>query len=122
MIPAGIKPGIAAAVCGSTPEYPIAVSPAAQHNASAEANATTRRDPDSEASSGSATSHSAAKDSIPPVATATGVMRPASASEDSTQALSSRPVRDRYQHSRTGAISQENAPTSIAPGAPRIAR
>ena len=50
--------------------------------------ATTRREADSAASSGTTTSQIAAKDSMPPVVTATAMTRPASASDDSTCAPS----------------------------------
>src|SRR5436305_8392068 len=49
---------------------------------------TTRRDADNEASSGSTTSQTDAKDWMPPVVIATIITRPASASEESTWALS----------------------------------
>ena len=62
-------------------------SPAAQ-SAKVEAVATTRRDADNAASSGTTTSQIAAKDSMPPVEAATAVTRPVSASDDSTCALS----------------------------------
>ena len=48
-------------------KYPRAISSAAHASASAEANATTRRDAESAASSGTTTSQIAAKDSMPPV-------------------------------------------------------
>ena len=62
-------------------------SPAAP-SASVEAVATTRRDADSAASSGTTTSQIAAKETMPPVDAATAVTSPVSASEDSTCALS----------------------------------
>ena len=64
-------------------------------SAKVEANATTRRDADSAASSGTTTSQIAANDPIPPVSTATAVTRPVSANDESTCALSYWPVRDR---------------------------
>ena len=66
----------------------MTISAPAQDNASAAAKATTRRDADSEASSGTATSQTDAKDSMPPVGIATIITRPASASDDNTCALS----------------------------------
>ena len=84
--------------------------------------ATTRREADKAASSGMTTSQTAAKDEMPPVLIATAMTRPPSASDDSTCALSYRPVRDRNHDNRMGAISQANAATSIAPGAPRSTR
>src|SRR3954469_12118303 len=107
---------------GSASRYVIAMSAQTQASASADAKPTTRRDADSAASSGTTTSQIAANDSMPPVAIATIMTRPASASDDSTWALSKRPVRDRKYDSRIGAISQANAATSRAVGAPRIAR
>src|SRR6266487_1966733 len=107
---------------GNMPKYPNAISMAAHVSASADANATTRRDAESAASSGTMTSQIAAKDSMPPVDMATVMTSPASASEESTCAPSQRPVRDRNQDSRMGAISHANAATSSAVGAPRIAR
>ena len=56
--------------------------------ASAKANVTTRREAESEASSGMMTSQTAAKDWMPPVVTATIMTRAASASDDSTCAPS----------------------------------
>ena len=64
-------------------------------SAKVEASATTRRDADSAASSGTTTSQIAAKEAMPPVSAATAVTSPVSASEDSMCALSYRPVRDR---------------------------
>ncbi len=52
---------------GSRSKCPSTISSAAQDSASAEANATTRREADSAASSGTTTSQIAAKDSMPPV-------------------------------------------------------
>ncbi len=69
-------------------------SPAAP-SAKVEASATTRRDADSAASSGTITSQIAANEAMPPVSAATAVTRPVSASDDSTCALSYWPVRDR---------------------------
>ena len=53
-----------------------------------EASATTRRDAESAASSGTTTSQIAAKDPMPPVSQATVVTRPASDSEERACALS----------------------------------
>ena len=50
--------------------------------------ATTRRDAESAASSGTTTSQIAANEAIPPVDTATSVTSPVSASDDNTCALS----------------------------------
>ena len=69
-------------------------SPAAP-SAKVEATATTRREADSAASSGTITSQIAANEPMPPVSTATAVTSPVSASDDSTCALSYWPVRDR---------------------------
>ena len=69
-------------------------SPAAP-SAKVEANATTRRDEDSEASSGTITSQIAANEPMPPVSIATTVTSPVSDSEESTWALSYWPVRER---------------------------
>ena len=60
----------------------------AQDSASSEAKAATRREADSAASRGTTTSQIAANDSMPPVVTATAMIRPASASDDSTCAPS----------------------------------
>ena len=57
-------------------------------SAKVEASATTRRDADNAASSGTTTSQIAAKDEIPPVLSATAVTSPVSASDDSTCAPS----------------------------------
>jgi len=73
---------------GNMPKYPNAISMAAHVSASADANATTRRDAESAASSGTTTSQIAANDSMPPVVIATVMTRPASASDDSTCAPS----------------------------------
>src|SRR5258708_39452324 len=88
-----------------TPKCPNAISKAEHDNANAAANATTRRDADKAASSGTTTSQIAANDSIPPVVIATAVTSPARASDDSTWAPSYRPVRDRNHDSNKGAIS-----------------
>ena len=61
--------------------------PAAE-SAKVEAGATTRRDAESAASSGTTTSQIAANEAMPPVEAATAVTMPVSASEDSTCALS----------------------------------
>src|SRR6266699_6010297 len=87
---------------GKTPKCPDAISRAAHDNANMEANATTRREADRAASSGTTTSQIAAKDSMPPAVAATAVTSPASASDDSTCAPSERPVRDRNQDSNMG--------------------
>src|SRR5450755_4369857 len=107
---------------GNQSRYPKTISSAVHASASAEANATTRRDADSAASSGTTTSQIAAKDSMPPVVIATVMTKPASASDDSTWAPSYRPVRDRNHDSKMGAISHANAATARAVGAPGIAR
>ena len=60
----------------------------AQDSASSEAKAATRREADSAASRGTTTSQIAANDSMPPVVTATAMIRPDSASDDSTCAPS----------------------------------
>ena len=73
---------------GSRPKCPAAINSAAQDSASAEANTTTRRDAESAASSGTTISQTAAKDSMPPVVTASVITRPVSASDDSTWAPS----------------------------------
>jgi hypothetical protein len=52
------------------------------------ATATTRRDPDTAASSGISTSHMAAKESTPPEHAATVIAMPVSASAEMTWALS----------------------------------
>ena len=57
-------------------------------SAKIDANATTRRDADSAASSGTTTSQIAANEPMPPVHQATTATRPVSESEDSTCALS----------------------------------
>ena len=67
---------------GNISNWPSRISRAAHPSASADANATTRREADNAASSGMTTSQIAAKDSMPPVLTATVMTRPASASED----------------------------------------
>ena len=67
---------------------PSTIRSAVHDSASAEANATTRREAESEASSGTTTSQIAAKDSMPPVVSATIMTRLASASDDSTCAPS----------------------------------
>src|SRR5258708_38539061 len=64
-------------------------------SAKVDASATTRRDADSAASSGTTTSQIAAKEAMPPVSAATAVTSPVSASDDSTWALSYWPVRDK---------------------------
>ncbi len=64
-------------------------------SATIEASATTRRDPDSAASTGTTTSQIAAKEPRPPVEDATVVTSPVSANDDSTWALSYWPARDR---------------------------
>ena len=63
--------------------------------ANVDASATTRREADSAASSGTMTSQIAANEPMPPVWTATAVTSPVSASDESTWALSYWPVRDR---------------------------
>ena len=68
--------------------------PAAQI-ANVDATATTRREAESAASSGTMTSQIAANEPMPPVSTATVVTRPVSASEERTCALSYWPVRER---------------------------
>ena len=60
----------------------------APQSAKVDASATTRREADSAASSGTITSQIAANEPMPPVSSATAVTRPVSASEDSTCALS----------------------------------
>src|ERR1700730_7270120 len=102
---------------GNRPECPDTISSAVQESASAEANATTRREAESAASSGTTTSQIAAKDSMPPVVRATAMTSPASATEDSTCAPSYRPVRDKNHDSRIGAINHANATASSAVGA-----
>jgi hypothetical protein len=77
-----------ASAAGNMPKCPRTISSAQHVSASAEANATTRRDAESAASSGTTTSQIAAKDSMPPVVIATVMTRPASASDDSTCAPS----------------------------------
>ncbi len=57
-------------------------------SANVEASATTRREADNAASSGTTTSQIAANEPMPPVSQATMVTKPVSASEDSTCALS----------------------------------
>ena len=73
---------------GNRSKCPSTIKSAAHDIASADANATTRREADSAASSGMTTSQTAAKDSMPPVMIATTMTRPASASDDSTCAPS----------------------------------
>src|SRR5882757_9522956 len=90
---------------GNMSNWPKRISRPAHASASADANTTTRREADNAASSGITTSQIAAKDSMPPVLTATVITRPASASDDSTYAPSYRPVRDKNHDSRMGAIS-----------------
>ena len=77
-----------ASAAGSTPKCPRTISSAVQESASADANATTRRDAESAASSGTTTSQIAAKDSMPPVVIASVMTRPASAIDDRTCAPS----------------------------------
>ena len=57
-------------------------------SAKVDATATTRRDAESDASSGTTTSQMAAKEVMPPVKAATAVTSPVSASEERTCALS----------------------------------
>ena len=64
-------------------------------SAKVEATATTRREADSAASSGTTTSQIAENDPMPPVPIATTVTSPVSESEESTWALSYCPVRER---------------------------
>ena len=73
---------------GNMPKCPSTISSAAQASASTDANATTRRDAESAASSGTTTSQIAAKDSMPPVLIASVMTMPAIASDDSTCAPS----------------------------------
>ena len=73
---------------GNRSKCPTTISAAVQASVSAQANATTRRDAESAASSGTTTSQIAAKDSMPPVVMATVMTRPVSASDDSTCAPS----------------------------------
>ncbi len=89
-----MMPSAASAPCpdasrrGSRSSAPNSISNPAEPIANVEAIATTRRDADNAASSGTMTSQIAANDPMPPVATATIVTSPASASDDSTCALS----------------------------------
>ena len=64
-------------------------------SAKVEATATTRRDADNAASSGTTTSQIAANEAMPPVPIATAVTSPVRASDESTWALSYCPVRER---------------------------
>ena len=73
---------------GNKSKWPSAIRVIAQHSASAAANVTTRREAESEASSGTTTNQIAAKDSMPPVNVAIVITGPASASEESTCAPS----------------------------------
>ena len=67
---------------GSTSSSLASTSKAAAAIAKVEAMATTRRDAESDASSGTTTSQMAAKDVMPPVKAATVVTRPVSASDE----------------------------------------
>src|SRR5258708_38969574 len=85
---------------GNRSKCPKAINSAVHASASTEANATTRRDADSAAASGTTTSQIAAKDEMPPVVIATIMTRPASASDDRPQAPPVGPARDRNPATR----------------------
>ena len=80
---------------GSRSSAPISSRKPAAPSAKVDASATTRREAESAASSGTTTSQIAANEPMPPVSTATAVTSPVSASEESTCALSYWPVRER---------------------------
>ena len=77
-----------ASAAGRISKCPKAISSPVHESAKAEAKATTRREAERAASSGTTTSQIAAKDSMPPVVIATVMTRPVSASDDSTCAPS----------------------------------
>ncbi len=80
---------------GSRSSPPISSRKPAAPSAKVDASATTRRDDESDASSGTTTSQIAENEPMPPVPTATAVTSPVSDSEESTCALSYWPVRER---------------------------
>ncbi len=73
---------------GNRSSDPQSASRPAAPSANVQAVATTRREAESDASSGTTTSQMAAKEAIPPVDAATAVTNPVKASEESTCALS----------------------------------
>ena len=73
---------------GNKPYAPSSTRSPAAASANVDAVATTRREAESAASSGTTTSQIAANEAMPPVEAATAVTNPVSASEDSTCALS----------------------------------
>ena len=79
----GIVPGR-----GNKCSAPSSIKRPAAASAKVEAVATTRRDAESDDSSGTTTSHTAANDAMPPVSAASAVTNPVKANDDKTWALS----------------------------------
>ena len=81
-----------------------------------------RRDPESSASSGTATSHTAAPAETPPEVAAMQTTRPASDAEEIACASARRPLRDSTIAAATGATRQIIATYSGPDGTPRMRR
>ncbi len=95
MMPSAASAPTSALGSGSISCVPRNSNRPAAASAEVDATATTRRDADNAASSGTITSQIAANEPMPPVSAATAVTKPVSVSEDTTCALSYWPVRDR---------------------------